>query len=124
MDVLGTVLAAVFAAVALGGGAVLSIPQVSRYRRMPKDAPGRKIVLRFTVRRVGGSVVMAVVAVLVFLGVTVINFRGRPALWGWYWLGVIVLLLWLIALGLIDLRDSCRHLLSGSKWNEEEKRRA
>lgn len=59
---------------------------------------------RFTRRRVTMGVLLAVVAMMLFIGVVVLGdyFIGNPLAFTWFWLAVLAILVWLLALAVFD----------------------
>jgi hypothetical protein len=60
---------------------------------------------RFTRRRISMAVCLAVVSVLLFLGVCVIDgpLSASPNAFAWFWLGVLGLLGWLLVMAIFDM---------------------
>jgi len=60
---------------------------------------------RFTRRRITMSAVLAVVSVMLFLGVCVLDgvLSTSPGVFTWFWLGVLGLLVWLLCLAFFDM---------------------
>ena len=76
-----------------------------RYRTGLKLGVKRSVLYRFARRRITMGVVLGVVAVMLFLGMWVLDdyFAGSPAAFTWFWLGMLALLVWLIFLAIFDL---------------------
>jgi hypothetical protein len=54
---------------------------------------------------------LAVVALMLFFGVVVIDFRKmQPWAAGWYWMTVLALLLWLVVLAVFDIIEVVKSL--------------
>ena len=92
-------------AVALCASVLMIWRALWRYREGLRLGVKRSVLLRFARRRVTMGVMLGVVAVMLFLGMHVLDgyFRASPAAFTWFWLAVLALLVWLIFLAIFDL---------------------
>jgi len=95
----------VISAVALCASVLMTWRALRRYREGLRLGVKRSVLLRFARRRVTMGVMLGVVAVMLFLGMHVLDgyFRTSPAAFTWFWLAVLALLVWLIFLAIFDL---------------------
>lgn len=76
-----------------------------RYRRLVEAGARPRPLRRFTNRRLTMAALLAVVAVLLFVGVCLLDdyFATSPGFFTWFWLVVLGLLAWLFVLAIFDI---------------------
>lgn len=74
-------------------------------RQLLNDGAAAILVRRLTRRRFIMGIVLAVVAVMLFLGMCVLDdhFATSPGEFTWFWLCVVALLVWLFGLAIFDM---------------------
>jgi magnesium-transporting ATPase (P-type) len=95
----------VVSAVGLLASCVMALRVLWRHRRSLATGTDPLQPHRFTRRRITISVILAAVSVLLSLGVCVIDrpLSASPGAFTWFWLGVLGLLGWLLALAIFDM---------------------
>ena len=108
-------------ATSLGVSVAMALRTLLRHRKSLRGELGPIPVHRFTKRRLIMSGVLAAVAVMLFLGVCVIDFTRSPRAFTWFWLAVLGLLVWLLGLALFDTFAVLHTRLDLRHWSDRSK---
>ena len=105
----------VLVAVLTTGASSFMIVQTLRRHRSSLRGEDPLQMHRFTRRRLFMAAILGIVAILLFLGVCVIDFGQSFHAWTWFWLTVLGLLVLLLFLALRDMAHIVRRIETWQK---------
>ena len=108
-DPISVVGAAALSAVMVILALAFLVSELIRFRRRKTPDYAGFISIRSTGRRIAGSVVLIALAVMLYAGLSVMDFSHRPVLFGMYWIVCCLLAFLLFLLGLLDFREVRAH---------------
>jgi len=109
----------VVSAIAILASCLMIWRALRRYLRASREGLADAALLTlFARRRTTMGLVLFVVAVLLFLGMCVLDdtLENSPTAFTWWWLIVLLLLVWLIVLAIFDMKAVLRAKLDHGFW--------